>query len=243
MAFGVYLLVGIPFFSFLEIVCLRISLRLSLSSQPDFFLWRNSLSKPPGRFSSSQTWTSLFPVSELVSWHKLVWFKDKIPKHAFISWLIMRERLTTRDRLLSWGLDVPNQCLLCGNFPESQSHLFFICPFSAEVWTSLHSQVYLSSSMAFEDITLWLRSSSIAGKLKIICRLTFQATMYSLWRERNSRLHSSTSKSSHLLVKDIQQIMRAKLFGMDRKLQSLPFSSPHQTETYLTTWFSLFQQY
>lgn len=35
-------------------------------------------------------------------------------KHAFITWLVMRDRMMTRDKLITWGIDVPPTCLLCG---------------------------------------------------------------------------------------------------------------------------------
>ncbi|CAA7042995.1 unnamed protein product [Microthlaspi erraticum] len=212
----------------------------SLSSLPDIYLWRNGPSRTPGKFSSSQTWTSLHPPAPSVPWYKLIWQKDRIPKHAFISWILMRDRLSTRDRLISWGLDVPNRCLLCDTSPESKSHLFFTCPFSAEVWNSLHSHPDLISSTVFEDIISWLHSPTLNGKLKTICLLSFQAAIYFLWRERNSRLHTQITKPSHLLVKEIHLTLRAKLFGIDRSLtvRSLPVD---QSGSYLQTWFSFFQ--
>ncbi|GKC56323.1 RNA-directed DNA polymerase, eukaryota, reverse transcriptase zinc-binding domain protein [Tanacetum coccineum] len=38
-----------------------------------------------------------------VNWYELVWFKQCIPKHAFCLWLVMKGRLLTHDRIMSWG--------------------------------------------------------------------------------------------------------------------------------------------
>lgn len=38
-----------------------------------------------------------------VTWHKEVWFSGGIQKHKFLTWLIIRNRCPTRDRMLSWG--------------------------------------------------------------------------------------------------------------------------------------------
>lgn len=59
-----------------------------------------------------------------------------MPKHAFICWLTIMNRLPTKDRLLKWGLNVDVMCLLCGAAEESRDHVFFSCPFAKEfvVW-------------------------------------------------------------------------------------------------------------
>nr|AAC78274.1 putative reverse transcriptase [Arabidopsis thaliana] len=69
------------------------------------------------------------PVGNLVdfSWHKAVWFTNQVPKHAFISWVTAWNRLHTRDRLRSWGLIVPAECVLCNLVDETRDHLFFAC--------------------------------------------------------------------------------------------------------------------
>ncbi|CAA7040906.1 unnamed protein product [Microthlaspi erraticum] len=114
------------------------------SSLPDFFLWRNSPDSPPGIFSTSQTWDSLHPPSPSLPWTETVWFKQRVPKHAFILWVTLRDRLTTRDKLRSWGINVPASCLLCGSNPETRDHLFFQCNFAAVIWNSFFTHRTLS---------------------------------------------------------------------------------------------------
>ncbi|KAL1223760.1 hypothetical protein V5N11_020313 [Cardamine amara subsp. amara] len=53
-----------------------------------------------------------------------------VPRFSFATWLALRNRLPTRDRLRGWGMDVPSSCLLCSNGLETHDHLFFSCPFS-----------------------------------------------------------------------------------------------------------------
>ncbi|KAJ6834373.1 ubiquitin-fold modifier 1 [Iris pallida] len=44
-------------------------------------------------------------------------------------------RLLTRDRLISFGIHVPNpKCILCEVDNESMSHLFFECEVSWYIW-------------------------------------------------------------------------------------------------------------
>lgn len=138
-------------------------------------------------------------------------------------------------------MNVPAGCLLCDSGEENCSHMFFECTYSSEVWSSFFTHRDLSPPVLFEDIVVWVSSPSRIKKLISICKLIFQAVVYGLWRERNSRLHSSTSKPAALLVKEIQLLLRAKLAGLDRLLiqnrisSTAPFSNV--SESFLATWF------
>uniref|UniRef100_A0A803PTY7 Reverse transcriptase domain-containing protein n=1 Tax=Cannabis sativa TaxID=3483 RepID=A0A803PTY7_CANSA len=50
------------------------------------------------------------------------------PKHSFISWIVVQDRLKTRDRLKRMGIVNEDTCTLCGQVTETCAHLFFDCP-------------------------------------------------------------------------------------------------------------------
>ncbi|VVA97857.1 unnamed protein product [Arabis nemorensis] len=50
--------------------------------------------------------------------------------------------------------------------------------------------------------------------LKPIVKLIFHAVVYSIWKERNARLHSSVKKPQQVVTKEIQLLLRAKLTGL-----------------------------
>ncbi|XP_071712691.1 uncharacterized protein [Rutidosis leptorrhynchoides] len=62
----------------------------------------------------SQVWESIRPHAPKVPWFNLVWF----PKHAFVMWLLMGERLKTQDRLKPWELraNLELKCSLCHEY-------------------------------------------------------------------------------------------------------------------------------
>ena len=100
--------------------------------QHDKLMWRCSdgaLSK----FSVKQTYYDLSNNGDEVSWSKLVWFSQNIPKFAFIFWLAIQGKLTTHDRLRKWGSYDLMVCSLCYKERDSHEHLFFKCKFSNEV--------------------------------------------------------------------------------------------------------------
>lgn len=103
-------------------------------------------------FSNSKTWLFLHHSPPLVSWHRAVWPKVRIPKHLFLHWVVLRDRLLTRDQLRSWGLNVLAECLLCGSNSESRSHLLFHCDFSTEVINSFFTHIDINPPLLLEDI-------------------------------------------------------------------------------------------
>lgn len=68
-------------------------------------------------FSSPKTWEVLRPKADLVSWYESIWFKGATPKHAFTMWIANLDRLPTKSRLTSWGMNIQTICGLCDRFP------------------------------------------------------------------------------------------------------------------------------
>lgn len=67
----------------------------------DNYLWSNAAGIHVNNFSSKATWNLLREQSQTVSWHKVIWFREEIPRCSFITWLVMLSRLPTRDELCS----------------------------------------------------------------------------------------------------------------------------------------------
>lgn len=119
-------------------------------------------------------------------------------------------------------MNVASTCLLCTVSDESRDHIFFDCSYSQEVWTRFFVAPAFSPPQSFESIIAWLPSAAGNTKVRDICHLLFQAILYVLWKERNGRLHTSTTKPSRVLIKEISVIIKAKLFGSCERGLSAP---------------------
>ena len=106
---------------------------VSLVEGRDGLVWKSKKGKV-GRFSVKQTYTDLQIEEENVIWSKLVWFSQNIPKHAFILWLAIQNRLIIQDKIKKWGSYDMMVCSLCSEDMDSHHHLFFTCKFSKEFW-------------------------------------------------------------------------------------------------------------
>ncbi|XP_024013213.1 uncharacterized protein LOC112087537 [Eutrema salsugineum] len=93
-----------------------------VSKGTDVFIWQNAARTYAPSFSSKATWEQQRAHVPIVFWHKLIWFKEAIPRCSFITWLVMLKRLPTEHRLRSWGLNVAGQCVLCSSGLETHDH-------------------------------------------------------------------------------------------------------------------------
>lgn len=152
-----------------------------------------------------------------------------------MAWLAVRNRLSTRDRMQSWGVQIPPLCLLCALEPETKQHLFFDCEFSKEVWLPFIAPIFPSPPSDFEALVRWVKTPTRDSNDAMVLRLAFQACIYMIWKERNARLHSASSRSSSSVREDIHRTLRAKLDSLSR-LQRAPPGSP----SFLTSWFRLY---
>ena len=146
-----------------------------------------------------------------VPWWKLVWNKGGIPKHSFSAWITMLNRMPTKDMIISWGLQATSACILCTSGFESRDHLYFNCDYSWELWKPLALRCGLTPSRLWTDtISSLLTLSSPAWQRRLIL-LVWQLVMYSIWQERNSRIHCQIFKPKDTISNSIDRTLRNKI--------------------------------
>lgn len=200
------------------------------SEEDDRYLWQIGGNFPTDKFSSFAMWNHMNNQSPSFPWSKSVWFKGMIPKHSFVSWLASHNKLLTRDRMSRWKISVSQQCFLCNNENECRQHIFFDYPLSKEVWQFFYSKLQLSPPLVFDEGLRWIKDRTRDSNVNLILRLAYQASLYTIWKERNSRLHSQVSRPAASLIAEIQGLIQANLDSLSRKQHNLP-----STVTYLST--------
>jgi len=95
--------------------------------QKDEIVWLDS---PNHRFSVKVAWEQLRRHRQMVEWHDIVWFKNAVPRHSFLLWMVVQQKLTTQDTLHRFGIHGPNRCSLCLRNNEDHNHLFFECSYT-----------------------------------------------------------------------------------------------------------------
>ncbi|KAL4557330.1 hypothetical protein LXL04_035505 [Taraxacum kok-saghyz] len=193
-------------------------LPLLQTNKDDGIYWQD-LNGNQAEFTPTQVWKDIRLVSPGVSWYKVVWFKHNIPSHAFILWLATHDRLMTHERMLIWHNSTIMQCMLCKMVPDSTPHLLFECQYPREVWTIVCTMCNFQTS----DINLHhiianqiprLQSNHIQIDIE---RLALAATVYFIWRERNSRHHNGSTIPHAKLAMEVIKTLEARLCGIPLK--------------------------
>lgn len=117
----------------------------------DTVLWMASASKC---FHASSTWKWIRPKGSKVPWCHFVWFKESIPKHSFHTWLVVLNKLSTRDRQLKHNSLSDGRCVFCGGM-ESRDHLFFQFPYTIEVLASVITKVGKTCPSILSQLLQW----------------------------------------------------------------------------------------
>ncbi|KAL0290881.1 UNVERIFIED_CONTAM: hypothetical protein Sradi_7041100 [Sesamum radiatum] len=180
--------------------------------QTDVIRWK------PGNFSSQSVFSFLQPASPPVLWHQLLGGKFKIPRHDFILWLAVLERLSTMDRL--WASRSDAGCMLCGGqILETHEHLFFECSFSKRCLDLLKHRVRFQwLRCGWHRDVIWA-SGRWRGKhlLNQAFRAVLASIVYYIWRERNNRRFSATASSAEAVVSRAVEEVRCRIISANCK--------------------------
>jgi hypothetical protein len=87
-----------------------------------------------GIYTCAETWNAIRRKGMDVGWWKMVWSPIDIPRHAFITWLGVRDSLGTGEGMQKWGYNSIVLCVFCRSCIEGRDHLFFQCGFSKLFW-------------------------------------------------------------------------------------------------------------
>lgn len=177
----------------------------SIDRGPDQFFWLTNGIKNRV-FSSSKTWDALRPRAAIQDVAKHLWFSGATPKHAFHFWVTNLNRLPTRSRLASWGMQVQTECCVCNSEIENRDHLMLTCHYATVLWSQVrrHLRVSVPSFTDWTQLIHWTTSSSSTapGNLRM---MVVQAMVYNIWQQRNNNLHNQTLQPPLVVFKHINR--------------------------------------
>jgi hypothetical protein len=109
------------------------SVQLS-TTQPDAWncIW--------GKYTAAKYYNHLYENVVVCPLFKWIWKSKCIMRVKMFAWLLLSDRLNTRDMLQCrhWHVTETYDCVLCsGQHRETRDHLFFNCQFSMRVWNYL----------------------------------------------------------------------------------------------------------
>ena len=108
----------------------------ALTDQDDAWVFNSN----KGAYTPKAFYNLFFAQIPIHTPSKWIWPSKCISKHKFFAWLILHDRINTKDMMLRrhWKVTDNNDCVLCcAHTREDRDHLFFGCQFSARIWCYL----------------------------------------------------------------------------------------------------------
>ncbi|PWA52120.1 reverse transcriptase zinc-binding domain-containing protein [Artemisia annua] len=188
------------------------------NGKSDTLRWKNR-NGDVGKFTVSQMYKDISEEVIEAKWYKLIWFSQNIPKHAFILWLAVQNKLTTQDMIKRWGSYDMMVCSLCMKNSDSHDHLFFECDFSSQLWN------YMQLKLGIKRIEQsWVRNVEILAEMyngnsigSVLRRISLAACVYFIWQERNFRLFRGISRKWEEVLKTIIDTIRLRTMSLHYK--------------------------
>ncbi|KAL2235448.1 UNVERIFIED_CONTAM: hypothetical protein Sindi_1277000 [Sesamum indicum] len=199
-----------PFITDLE--CMEIIYILpQIHGGDDRINWRFSEGRP-----TTQSLYRLFcPPGPKVGWSSLLSGSLKIPRHNFILWLAIQEKLPTTDK--PWMTHLGG-CILCDEgAAETHNHMFFRCRYSRGCLAAIRHHIRFAWPNREWTRDVEWASRKWRGKhiVNIAYRALLGACIYHIWRERNLRRFEHTHRPEAVLATCIIEDVRQRIISIN----------------------------
>ncbi|KAL0288760.1 UNVERIFIED_CONTAM: hypothetical protein Sradi_7089900 [Sesamum radiatum] len=178
------------------------------SGAADAIIWNSS----SGTYSTETAYAIFSSPSSSVEWAPLLHGPFHTPRHNFILWLAILERLSTLDK--PWCNSTNQGCVLCDGYQtETHNHLFFCCSYTKAILHIIGSKLrfqwpYPDWKMGIKWASKKWRGSHLVNAAH---RSLLAAVVYYIWKERNNRIFKGTSTSAEGVTKIIVEHMRSRI--------------------------------
>lgn len=154
-------------------------------------------------FSSSKAYKLLKGHEEIHVAFKWLWANPCQPKHKVFFWLLLKDRLSTRNILKrrNMHLESYNRVLCLQNTEETIQHLFLQCPFAVQCWHILNVDPLPDEGFPeiIEHMKDRIHSQFFMSAIILLC--------WAIWKSRNNRifegLQHTVQNAKHFFQKEI----------------------------------------
>lgn len=151
----------------------------------DSIVWS---SEKEGQFSAKSAYDAKFAGMEVSPMAIFTW-KSRAPLRCrFFTWLTIKDRCWTSDRLARRDLPHHDSSPFCDQHDETICHLLLVCVFARTVWPRIFSALGLVQGMPQEGETLteWCARQGLHGQHAKTVRTICLLAMWEIWKHRNA---------------------------------------------------------
>lgn len=137
-----------------------------------------------GEFSARSAYTTKFWGRQKAPTAEFTW-KSRAPLQCrFFTWLALRDRCWTSDRLAKRGLPHQDSCPLCAQQDETISHILPDCVFAKEIWMIIFTVLGQLARAPSAGLTLkdWCTTESMTGIKPQDQKAIFTLVMWTVWK-------------------------------------------------------------
>ncbi|XP_019161231.1 PREDICTED: uncharacterized protein LOC109157845 [Ipomoea nil] len=159
----------------------------------------------PNGINTSAVYEAIRPQSPKKFAMRFIWKSFVPPKFAFCTWLCLHGRLLTKSNVIFMEID--KHCSFCGATLEDINHLFFMCPFSKQVWDRVRDGVGIARNTAsIKGAIKWHHRDSRGTRPRSkIGALAIMASVFHLWKTRNAlyfdQMAADVDRTSTMILK------------------------------------------
>ena len=143
-------------------------------------------------------------------WLNFVWNAFSVPRFAFTAWIILQQRLLTKDRMSHFGMTVNQTCVLCASADETHPHLFADCNFTRTIFSACPHVMYRSWNDFSNGRFILTNCTRIQ---RLTAYLYISICFYNIWKERNCRIFQNSRNSPTCLISRIKSTVRETLYS------------------------------
>ena len=136
-------------------------------------------------YSSAKYYNKLHEGLPYMNVSRWIWKSSCILRTKFFAWLLLNDRLNTRDLLKrrNWQVTDDYDCVLCpARAYEDRMHLFFQCNFSQRIWNYL--QIEWPQGQDLQSVVAQARASFKQPFFMEVVILT----CWNIWKQRNGKI-------------------------------------------------------
>jgi len=142
-------------------------------------------------------------LADKVKWARIAWSSLNIPRHSFMTWVLLRNRIPVRARLARFT-NIKTQCQICQEEEETQEHLFYNCKWLKEVWEAIGQWISTPRQSGQEWLQLLLNCKGPQHQ-KRIWNAVFTATIYHIRDARNQLIFKDVAVDKLRMIKTIKE--------------------------------------
>ncbi|XP_062085554.1 uncharacterized protein LOC133791650 [Humulus lupulus] len=167
-------------------------------------------------FSIKVSHDLLFDSPLKVHWAKYVWERFSVPKHRFVLWLAMMQRLRTRIFIQKYNSSIDPSCLFYGDYNEDVHYLFFQCKYSRQCLLQVKEWLgWKVKTEEYGSLLQWIGKTRRWSRFQKSTLIAVIASLiYHIWRVRNVILWSQKVWSIAHTVQAIQRDIRLRIYPL-----------------------------